>query len=302
MTTPGWSSTTSSRSTRTRRHPRSFWARPASGRAASGSATASSSCPRITRSGWPSASPRSISSRAAGSSWGSERVRGRSSFIPSAPALREKRDVWEESVKALVPAFTRETWEWHGTYFDFPARNVIPKPYQKPHPPLWVACSNITTIGNAGRWGMGELGFQFVSPEAARAWVNRYYINLTRDLETLADYPVNPNIAMVSGFMCAATDEEAQAKASGWTFFVFCLSHYGKHGIPNPGQGNMWELYQEWRHTEKAQETLRSGLIGSPETIRRRLREFEAAHVDQVILLNQAGRTTREDICQSLEL
>src|SRR5258706_11448248 len=77
---------------------------------------------------------------------------------------------------------------------------------------------------------------------------------------------------MVSGFMCAETDEEALAKASGWTFFVFCLSHYGRHGIPNPGEGNMWEAYQEWRHTDKAQATLRSGLIGSPETIRRRLR------------------------------
>ncbi len=81
---------------------------------------------------------------------------------------------------------------------------------------------------------------------------------------------------MVSGFMCAETDEEALEKASGWTFFVCCPSHYGKHGIPNPGEGNMWEAYQEWRHTDKAQETLRSGLIGSPETIRRRLREFEA--------------------------
>jgi luciferase family oxidoreductase group 1 len=221
---------------------------------------------------------------------------------PFGARVREKREKWEEAVQALVPAFTRDSWEWHGKYFDFPARNVIPKPYQKPHPPLWVACSNIATIGNAGQWGLGALGFQFVSPEAAHAWVNRYYINITRNLSKLADYPVNPNIAMVSGFMCAATDEEAQAKAAGWTFFVFCLSHYGKHGIPNPGQGNMWELYQEWRHTPKAQETLRSGLIGSPETIRRRLREFEAAHVDQVILLNQAGRTTHEDICASLEL
>ena len=57
----------------------------------------------------------------------------------------------------------------------FPARNVIPKPYQKPHPPLWVACSNIRTIGEAGQWGMGALGFSFVSPEAARAWVHKYY-------------------------------------------------------------------------------------------------------------------------------
>ena len=60
--------------------------------------------------------------------------------------------------------------------------------------------------------------------------------------------------------MCAPTDEEAQAKAAGWTFFVFCLSPLRppRHGR-SPGQGNMWELYQEWRHTPKAQETLESG-------------------------------------------
>jgi luciferase family oxidoreductase group 1 len=221
---------------------------------------------------------------------------------PFGRRVRDKRDVWEEAVKALVPMFTRHSWEWHGQYFDFPARNVVPKPLQKPHPPLWVACSNIGTIASAGEWGMGALAFQFVSPEAAHAWVSRYYGNLTKRLAKLAEYPTNPNIAMVSGFMCAATDEEAQAKAAGWTFFVFCLSHYGKHGIPAPGEGNMWELYEEWRGTPKAQETLRSGLIGSPETIRRRLRQFQDAHVDQVILLNQAGRTTHEDICASLDL
>ena len=216
--------------------------------------------------------------------------------------VRDKREVWEEAVRALVPAFTRSSWEWHGQYFDFAARNVVPKPLQKPHPPLWVACSNIQTIASAGRWGMGALGFQFVSPEAARAWVHRYYTELTQNLDKLADYPVNPNIAMVSGFMCAPTDAQALEQASGWTFFVFCLSHYGRNGIPTPGEGNMWEAYQEWRHTDKAQETLRSGLIGSPATIRERLREFEATGVDQVILLAQAGRTPHADICASLEL
>jgi alkanesulfonate monooxygenase SsuD/methylene tetrahydromethanopterin reductase-like flavin-dependent oxidoreductase (luciferase family) len=221
---------------------------------------------------------------------------------PFGARVREKREVWEEAVRALVPAFTQTSWQWQGQYFKFPARNVLPKPFQKPHPPLWVACSNITTIASAGRWGMGALGFQFVSPDAARAWVNRYYLELTRNPARLADYPANPNIAMVSGFMCAPTDAEALDKASGWTFFVFCLSHYGRHGIPNPGDGNMWEAYQQWRHTDRAQETLRSGLIGAPETIRRRLREFEATGVDQVILLAQAGRTAHDDICRSLEL
>jgi alkanesulfonate monooxygenase SsuD/methylene tetrahydromethanopterin reductase-like flavin-dependent oxidoreductase (luciferase family) len=221
---------------------------------------------------------------------------------PFGRRVRDKREVWEEAVRVLVPCFTQDAVEYHGQFFDFPARNVIPKPRQKPHPPLWVACSNIATIASAGQWGMGALGFQFVSPEAARAWVNRYYTSLTRDLRRLADYPVNANIAMVSAFMCAPTDEEAREKAAGWTFFVFCLSHYGRHGMAEPGRGDMWKLYQEWRHTPKAQETLKAGLIGSPETIRRRLAEFEAANVDQVILLNQTGRTSHEDICGSLEL
>jgi luciferase family oxidoreductase group 1 len=221
---------------------------------------------------------------------------------PFGARVREKREVWEEAVRALIPMFTQHSVQWHGKYFDFPERNVIPKPFQKPHPPLWVACSNIATIADAGRWGMGALGFQFVSAEAARAWVTEYYLSFTQRPERLADYPPNANIAMVSGFMCAETDAEAMEKASGWTFFVFCLSHYGRHGIPAPGRGDMWQAYQEWRHTPKAQETLTSGLIGSPETIRRRLREFEATGVDQVILLNQAGRTTHADICASLEM
>jgi hypothetical protein len=47
---------------------------------------------------------------------------------------------------------------------------------------------------------------------------------------------------------------------------------------------------------------LRGGLIGSPGTIRNKLRRFEASHIDQVILLNQAGKNTHEHICESLEL
>ena len=43
---------------------------------------------------------------------------------PFGARVREKREVWEEAVQALVPAFTQQKREWHGKYFDFPARNV----------------------------------------------------------------------------------------------------------------------------------------------------------------------------------
>jgi len=50
--------------------------------------------------------------------------------------FRDKREVWEDAVRALIPMFGDEGVEYHGTHFDFPLRNVLPKPLQKPHPPL----------------------------------------------------------------------------------------------------------------------------------------------------------------------
>jgi len=221
---------------------------------------------------------------------------------PFGRRFRDKRAVWEDAVRAFIPMFGDAPVEYHGEFFDFPLRNVIPKPLQKPHPPLWVACSQRDTIEAAGRWGMGALGFQFVSADEAHAWVNAYYNSFTKRQEKLADYVTNPNIAVVSGFMCCETDEEAHVKAEGWTFFAFALRFYATHAPGTPGEINLWDEYQAFRASEAGQKMHAGGLIGSPETIRARLRKFEQSHVDQVILLNQAGKNTHEDICSSLEL
>jgi alkanesulfonate monooxygenase SsuD/methylene tetrahydromethanopterin reductase-like flavin-dependent oxidoreductase (luciferase family) len=198
-------------------------------------------------------------------------------------------------------------WEYDGPYFKFPLRNVLPKPLQKPHPPLWVACSQLETIELAGRCGIGALGFQFLSAEMAHAWVHAYYNSFVKRQQKLADYQSNCNIAMVSYFMCAETDEEARRRAEGVTFFQFSLAYYS--GARNreraaPGTVNLWEEYLKWKreNPDKAERALRGGLIGSPETIRRKLHRFAQSKVDSIILLNQAGRNKHEHICESLEL
>jgi alkanesulfonate monooxygenase SsuD/methylene tetrahydromethanopterin reductase-like flavin-dependent oxidoreductase (luciferase family) len=218
----------------------------------------------------------------------------------------EKRDIFEDAVKALIPMFGDGGVEYHGKYFDFPPRNVLPKPRQKPHPPLWTACSQLQTIAYAGEKGLGALGFQFVSADAAHAWVHAYYNGITKRLSKLANYPANPNIALVSMFMCAKTDEEARAKADGATFFQFCLRFYNSadRARPAPGAVDMWSEYTKWKaaNPDQAERALSGGLIGSPETLRKKLRKFEQSNIDQVILLNQAGRNSHKDICDSLEL
>jgi hypothetical protein len=66
----------------------------------------------------------------------------------------------------------------------------------------------------------------------------------------------------------------------------------------------MWDEYMAWKRANPAAQeaALRGGLIGSPETLRKKLAKFETSHIDQVILLNQAGKNAHEDICESLEL
>lgn len=226
---------------------------------------------------------------------------------PFGVSMDNKREVFEEAVRAIFPMFKDGGSEHHGKHFDMPLRNVLPKPAQKPHPPLWVACSQLETLAKCGEWGMGALGFQFVSADAAHAWVHAYYNAFVKRQNKLADYQTNPNIALVSFFMCAKTDEEARARADGDTFFQFALRYYGAsvgRQRPPPGAVNMWDEYNKWKQAnpEAHAAALRGGLIGSPETIRRKLKKFQASNIDQVVLLNQAGKNTHEHICESLEL
>ncbi len=226
---------------------------------------------------------------------------------PFGVTVENKREIWEDAVKCMIPMFGDAPTEYDGTHWKFPYRNVVPKPLQKPHPPLWVACSQLPTIEYAGRKGMGALGFQFVSADAAHAWVHAYYNAITKRLDKLADYPINPNISLVSYFMCAKTDEEARKRAEGLTFFQFALNFYGRSANrerPRAGTVNVWEEFQKWQkaNPEAVQKSVRSGLVGSPDTIRAKLRKFQTSNVDQIIFLNQAGKNPHEHICEGLEL
>ena len=137
--------------------------------------------------------------------------------------------------------------------------------------------------------------------------MHAYYNSFVKRQEKLTDYQTNPNIALVSYFMCAETDEEARRRADGATFFQFALRFYGASSgrkRPDPYTVNMWDEYNKWKreNPEAAARAISGGLIGSPETLRRKLRRFQTSNIDQVILLNQAGKNAHEHICESLEL
>ncbi|SVA26931.1 uncharacterized protein METZ01_LOCUS79785 [marine metagenome] len=222
-----------------------------------------------------------------------------------------KREQWQEALEQTCNMMAMEPYPgYEGKYFSMPCRNVLPKPVQRPHPPLWVACSNRETIKLAAKLGIGALTFAFVDPEEARMWVEDYYKILKNECTPIG-HSINPNIAMVTSFGCHKNHDEAVKRMKeGFQFFSYGLGHHYIFGVNKPGRTNIWEEFQknkvktQGRSTihKKADSDIDTPGIGTPEELSNHLRKFEEAGVDQVTFIQQGGRNKHEHICEALEL
>jgi len=234
-----------------------------------------------------------------------------------------KRDEWAEGLDAVTRMFVEEPFAgYDGRFLKMPPRNVVPKPMQKPHPPLWVACSRRETIHLAAQKGIGALSFSFIEPAEAKQWVDDYYRTLASEECVPGGFAVNANLAVVMPLMCHENEETAIDRGlDGGHFFGYSLAHYYVFGQHRPGQTVIWDEFQKNRALfgfdrdiasrtgqllgaqlmEEGLGALR-GAIGTPEQIRTLLKGYEHAGVDQVIFVSQSGNNRHEHICESLEL
>src|SRR5258705_8363878 len=215
----------------------------------------------------------------------------------------QKKAMWAEAVEQTANMMAMSPYPgFQGKYFSMPVRNVVPKPVQKPHPPLWVACSNRETIHLAAQLGMGALTFAFIDPAEAKHWVDDYYETFKRECVPIG-HAVNPNIAMVTGFSCHRDGEEARRRGTdGFRFFQFALGHHYVFGTHRPGRTDIWAKYEAVR-AELDLGILGggTGCIGTPDELRDALRAFEDYGVDQTIFIQQGGKNRHEHICESLD-
>lgn len=223
---------------------------------------------------------------------------------------REKRAMAIEAGEQIANMMALDPYPgFEGKYFSMPCRNVLPKPVQKPHPPMWMACTNRDTIKVAAELGVGALAFSFLNPEEANTWSEIYYGIIKSDQCKPIGHTVNANIAMVSNFSVHHDRAEAIRRGhEGFEFFGYALNALVAHDTV-PGRTDMWGDYLKKRgdRTEEMiaaaalSENYASG-IGTPDDMRSHLRAFQASGIDQVIFMQQAGRNRHDHICQSLEL
>jgi alkanesulfonate monooxygenase SsuD/methylene tetrahydromethanopterin reductase-like flavin-dependent oxidoreductase (luciferase family) len=222
---------------------------------------------------------------------------------------REKRAMAIEAGEQIANMMVMDPYPgFEGKYFKMPCRNVLPKPVQTPHPPMWMACTNRDTIKVAATLGVGALAFAFVNPDEARAWSDIYYGIIKSEQCMPIGHNVNANIAMVSSFSIHQDRAEAIRRGQeGFEFFGYALNALVARDTV-PGRTNLWGEYLALRGNRTEELAAAAGRapqgsgIGTPEDMRLHLKAFQASGVDQVIFMQQAGRNKHQHICESLEL
>ena len=221
----------------------------------------------------------------------------------------DRRSMWKEVLEQVANMLAMDPYPgFKGEHFSMPMRNIVPKPVQKPHPPLWVACSNRETIHLAAQLGIGALTFAFVDPEEAKKWVADYYETFKNECVPIG-HAVNPNVAMVTNFSVHPDHDEAEWRGlDGFRFFQFALGHHYAFGQHKPGRTDIWAMYEKVKNAMGREGMAEAGFgnatygIGTPDEIAAHLRRFAEANVDQTVFIQQGGKNQHEHICEALDL
>ena len=121
---------------------------------------------------------------------------------------RDSRDMWEESLTMVPQIWSSDSFSWEGRFWNVPERQVLPKPYQQPHPPIWVAALQPSTYDIAAEKGIGVLAFGSSAPSSLEPYV-RAYKDKVRHAKPVGK-TINDQWASSTLGICLEDDREAR--------------------------------------------------------------------------------------------
>ncbi|MCH8062273.1 MAG: LLM class flavin-dependent oxidoreductase [Chloroflexi bacterium] len=251
---------------------------------------------------------------------------------------RDSRDMWEESL-TIVPKIWQSDWfSYKGRFWDIPSRQILPKPYQKPHPPIWVAALQPSTYDIAAEKGIGVLAFGSSAPSSLEPYVRAYKEKAAK--ATPVGAFVNNQWASSTLGICLEDDKEAKelGAQSLKNFFgpdrpyvqgqkdiyAQLLEKWG--GVPDHLKQNFSRYVDVGLEEEKATESLDfSGgaaiahkiwdeldaetlsdravvIAGNPDSCIEALKKHEATGIDQMMIMMQTETIPHEKVMESIEL
>jgi alkanesulfonate monooxygenase SsuD/methylene tetrahydromethanopterin reductase-like flavin-dependent oxidoreductase (luciferase family) len=233
------------------------------------------------------------------------------------PALT--KEMWYEGVQILTRAWKDEPVEFHGKHVQVPPSYVVPKPVQKPHPPLWLAGTNPETFVTAGNHGLGLLGFVTGKPDDVASRIKGYKAAIADPKDLLGEF-VNNRAAILIQTYCAETREQAYEDVRGPLDVVAALgaelSLPWAAEAPSAATDSYKYLVDQVKAAvedtraganvagQTVEERARDGLIavGDPDDIIRLFKTYEEMGADQMMTWVQFGGLPHEKIVKSMKL
>lgn len=180
---------------------------------------------------------------------------------------------------------TEDPYSYAGAAFSMPSRSVLPRPWTRPHPPLWLACGSPATFEKAGRLGMGALCFTMGDPEDLAPLIETYRTAIAKCDNPVGEY-INENVACVSMLLCLDDRDRAVS-----TFRTIGASHYQSlvvrwlDSIPLPVDidRNNFSVPEPTVDELVADVVAGRRSVGAPEDVAKSVERWRGAGADQLI-------------------
>jgi alkanesulfonate monooxygenase SsuD/methylene tetrahydromethanopterin reductase-like flavin-dependent oxidoreductase (luciferase family) len=212
------------------------------------------------------------------------------------------RAMFDEALREILRMWKETPYHYEGKYFSMPPRNVLPKPYTKPHPPLWIACGSPSTFEKAARLGLGALCFSLGSPQDFAPLIRIYKDNI-KHAEPVGDY-VNDNVACVTQLVCLDDGQRARqvALTMGSAYHTSLVFRY-LDTFPRPAGVPEWPRLIPEPTPEQLEERIRSGnrIVGDPDECAAGVQKYADIGCDQIIFGILASTQPQEVAVETVE-
>lgn len=214
------------------------------------------------------------------------------------------KEMWDETIGEFLKMWKEPSYSYEGKFFRMPERNVLPKLYSEPHPPMWVACGSPPTFEKAGRLGLGAFCFTTGTPRQIEPMVAAYKQAAAACDDPVGDY-VNDNLLAVAAFLCLEDRDEAFRihAETGNNYYVSQLYRWLDNIVMPPGVP-AWPEVIPPPSVEDVENMSNAGLsmVGDPDDCARVIQMYEDIGVDQIILSPLTTTLPLETALESLEL
>lgn len=239
-------------------------------------------------------------------SWGSGKSSSRTEQLAFENDVNAIHDQWLEALEMIPRMWQQDVFEWRGRHFQIPPTQVIPKPVQEPHPPIFAACSKPESAVEVGKLGIGALNFAVGNDLYLGKKVSEYRKAVAAAAPK--GYAKNDHFACTPVALCLDDDRKAcRYGMRGANFFAESLATYYFSG--KRPTGVLRGVSRDFLPDDELAEAMAfrgsidapaMNVIGDPAHCREIVSRYAKVGVDELILVMQAGTVPHELVMESI--